>query len=121
MKLVIEERETIALKDWLGGQPAKSAGSELLVVELLRACRRVDPEALATARAVLARLELVPLTRALLEDAAELGPPLLRGLDAIHLASALSIRDDLSAFVAYDTRLAEAAAAAGLAVVAPGA
>jgi hypothetical protein len=44
----------------------------------------------------------------------------LHSLDAIHLASALTIRDELSAFVAYDLRLGDAAAVAGLPVVRPG-
>ncbi len=70
---------------------------------------------------MLAGALLVPITRTLLEEAAVLGGPHLRSLDAIHLASALSIREDLEAFVAYDRRLAEAAGAAGLPVVAPGA
>jgi predicted nucleic acid-binding protein len=37
-----------------------------------------------------------------------------RSLDAIHLATALHIRERLTAFVAYDNRLAEAARATGL-------
>ena len=45
---------------------------------------------------------------------------MLSTLDALHLASALLLGDALTAFVAYDHRLADAAQAAGLAVVAPG-
>jgi predicted nucleic acid-binding protein len=40
--------------------------------------------------------------------------------DAIHLASALSIRADVSTFVAYDHRLGDAASVAGLELLAPG-
>jgi uncharacterized protein len=43
----------------------------------------------------------------------------LRSLDAIHLATALSLGDDVGAVFAYDTRLSEAAADAGLDVRAP--
>jgi predicted nucleic acid-binding protein len=43
----------------------------------------------------------------------------LRTLDAIHLATALSLREDLGEFATYDTRLAGAAREAGLAVLAP--
>jgi len=46
---------------------------------------------------------------------------LLRSLDALHLASALSIAADLTAFIAYDRLLATAAEAAGLPTVQPGA
>ncbi len=48
---------------------------------------------------------------------------LLRSLDAIHLASAQLVAaatPDFRALVAYDTRLLDAAAEAGLAVAAPG-
>ncbi len=120
LKLVHLERESRVLRSWLESRDVPLAGSDLLSVELTRACRRVNPSALGQARVVLATLHLVPLTRFLLGDAAELGSPLLRSLDAIHLASALSIRGELSAFVVYDERLAEAATAAGLHVVAPG-
>jgi len=54
------------------------------------------------------------------QQAATLEPPTLRSIDAIHLATALSV-DDLSHFVTYDARLAEAAARAGLVVAMPGA
>ena len=64
-------------------------------------------------------LTLVPITRDLLETAADLGPPSLRSLDALHLATALSLGSALDAFVVYDERLAQAAADAGLPVVAP--
>jgi predicted nucleic acid-binding protein len=47
------------------------------------------------------------------------GPPRLRSLDAIHLASALAIGDYPEAFVTYDERLADAARAVGLKVLTP--
>ena len=56
----------------------------------------------------------------ILHLAGTIGPPRLRSLDAIHLASALSIGDDPEAFVTYDERLAEAAREAGLNVLMPG-
>lgn len=108
------------MQQWHSEGTAQMAGSELLVVEVLRAARRVSKRAAADAQTVLDHVLLVPLTSALLADAAELDPPLLSSLDAIHLVSALSIRDELSAFVVYDRRLAEAATTAGLTVVAPG-
>jgi predicted nucleic acid-binding protein len=47
-------------------------------------------------------------------------PPALASLDAIHLATALSLGDELSAFVAYDRLLLAAAKGAGLPVETPG-
>ena len=122
LKLLYEERESAALAGWLsvhGSTPVVS--SELARVEVIRACRRVNADALPEARALLGDLDLIPLTREVVDQAAEVGETLLRSLDAIHLASALSIRDDISAFIAYDHRLADAATAAGLEAVSPGA
>jgi predicted nucleic acid-binding protein len=51
--------------------------------------------------------------------AATLEPAALRTLDAIHLASAMALTDELDAFVTYDDRLADAARSAGLPVVRP--
>jgi uncharacterized protein len=120
LKLLFEEGESAALAQWLEqhvGTPAVS--SEVARVEVLRASRRLNPAALPAARSLLAQLDLIPLTSVLLAEAAEVGDPLLRTLDALHLASAMSIRTELSAFVAYDHRLAAAAAAAGLDPVRP--
>gem|GEM_PF-2109913 len=89
-------------------------------VEVPRACRRVNAEALPEARNLLAELDLIPLTSDVIDEAADVGEVSLRSLGAIHLASALWLRADLSAFIAYDHRLGDAASAAGLDLVAPG-
>lgn len=65
-------------------------------------------------------LALMPLGNELLDDAGDLVYP-LKSLDAIHLTSALRLRRELVAFVAYDKRLLAAAEQAGLPVAAPGA
>jgi len=56
-----------------------------------------------------------------IDEAGDVAGPSLRSQDALHLASALSIATDLSAFIAYDRRLATAAEAAGLPTIRPGA
>jgi hypothetical protein len=48
-----------------------------------------------------------------------IGDPLVRSLDAIHLATAFGIRTDLTAFVCYDKRLCASADALGLPVESP--
>jgi predicted nucleic acid-binding protein len=53
---------------------------------------------------------------AIIELAASRADPGLRALDATHVASALSLGDDLGAMVTFDRRQRAAAAAAGLAV-----
>ena len=121
LKLLHEEPESAALADWLAMRAETPvASSELAKVEVVRACRRIDPAALPEATALIAGLDLIPLTGTVIDDAAEVGQTTLRSSAAIHLASALSIRAELSSFVAYDHRLAEAASAVGLELVAPG-
>ena len=122
LKLVIQESESRALEEWLAqrfGTPLIS--SELGKVEVVRAIRRIDPAALPVARAVLRGLDLVPLTSDVIDTAADVGHARLRTLDAIHLASALSINVESLAFLAYDHRLVDAAAEAGLDPASPGA
>jgi predicted nucleic acid-binding protein len=70
------------------------------------------------AERALSGVALIPLDGAILDAAAALELPALRTLDAIHLASALSLGKDLAVYT-YDVRLAEAAADAGVAVRAP--
>lgn len=121
MKLVRQEDETEALRSWLEVRPEQPAvTSELGRVEVLRAARRLGGQVMVEARAIVGDLDLVPLDRAVQDVACELGEPPLRTLDALHLASALLLGDELTAFVAYDQRLAEAAMAAGLRVSVPG-
>lgn len=66
-----------------------------------------------------ARITEILLTREVRDSAAPLVGR-LRTLDAIHVAGALSLRDDLTALVTYDRRMLETARAEGLFAHAPG-
>lgn len=119
VKLVVAERESASLREWCERQ-SELVVSDLSRTELSRAVRRVRPELMPRVRALLDALVLVALTGEILDAAGRLEPPALRSLDAIHLASALALGDDLDAFVTYDERQAQAATAYGLTVVTPG-
>ncbi len=120
LKLLVEESESAALAEWLSEQAGISViSSELARLEVIRASRRLDPGILPAARALMSQVDLLPLGGEVLTAAAEIGEPVLRSLDAIHLASALSIREHLTAFVAYDLRLVDAAQSVGLEVQQP--
>ena len=93
--------------------------SALAWTEVIRAVRRARGR-VARARDVLEGIALVPIDDGILRGAADLAPVALRTLDAIHVATALSLRGDLASLVTYDDRLAAAATAAGIRVVAPG-
>ena len=118
MKLVAGEPEETALRAELRRWDAHVA-SELLAVEVLRACARYGDDALGRATVALDSISLIPVDREVIRAAAALQPTELRSLDAIHLATALSLGDDLGVVVAYDRRLVAAARAEGLAVASP--
>ena len=88
--------------------------------ELLRAARKLTPAHVQVAREVLASMQLMRLGERVFEQAGLLDPASLRSLDAIHLATALDLGQDLEGIVTYDTRLAEAAAHNGVPVITPG-
>lgn len=120
VKLVVREAESDAVRDFLMAQPSPLT-SRIATVEVRRAIGRAmeapHEEALA---AVWDRIEIIELDAAIADSAALIAPRQIRSLDAINLASALALADELDAFVTYDVRLAEAAAASGLTVVSPG-
>jgi predicted nucleic acid-binding protein len=119
-RLVFEETESAALVEWLSARAdVPKISSDLATVELLRTSRRVDAESLDGANLLLGGIDLLPVDRAIVEKASTLVPTELRSLDAIHLASALSVKTSLTALVAYDVRLCSAATRAGIQVVSP--
>ena len=119
VKLVVAESETAALRIWLEGADTEFVSCDLARTELMRAVRGVVPDRVLQARAVLDSVTLVEVTSAVFEAAGRLDPSGLRSLDAIHLAAALDLGDDLDGLVTYDDRLAEAAISNGVTVVAP--
>lgn len=120
VKLVFDETESAALTEWLTAMTdIPKVSSDLSTIELLRTCRRVDDGAVEGASLLLGGIDFLPIDRAIVEKAATLFPSDLRSLDAIHLASALSVKVNLTALVAYDVRLCAAAAEAGIEVVSP--
>ncbi len=121
VKLVVHERETAALLRWSVLPGRSIVSSDLARTELVRATRRASPDRIEQARLLLSSLTLLSLSTDVFERAALLEPDTLRALDAIHLAAAMALGDDLEALVTYDGRLSEAAAANGVAVIAPGA
>lgn len=119
IKLVLEEHETGALQEFLRDRPLRLSSS-LARVEVIRAARTINGELVTKhADAVMRSVELIAPDTALLTEAAGLAPLALRTLDAVHLATAVMLMDDIEGMVVYDRRLAGAARAAGLEVFAP--
>jgi len=85
----------------------------------LRAVRHLGADALATVRDGLRRVDLVGIDDRILDAAGTLEPRVLRTLDAIHIATALALGDDLEAIVSYDERMVESARLLGLVTASP--
>ncbi|WP_156251827.1 type II toxin-antitoxin system VapC family toxin [Pseudactinotalea terrae] len=119
VKLVIAEVETPALRGWLAEGHRDFVASDLARTELMRAVRRGAPDRVLRARTVLDSVSLLRLDTTTYESAGRIDPENLRSLDALHLASALELGDELDAMVTYDDRLAEAARQNGVPVLAP--
>lgn len=116
-KLVIDEPESRSLEGVLQGRTLMT--SRVAVVEVSKAVARSNPT--ADPGKILALVTLLELDADVASVAATTGGPDLRALDAIHVATALLVGAELENFITYDTRQSEAASAAGLHVIAPGA
>jgi len=121
IKIVVSEPESKKLFELLSLWPAR-VSSELARTEVLRALRRAGASVAEFRRGqkAIERVGLIPVDSSILSDAALLKPVLLRSLDAIHLATALSLRMELEALITYDTRLSDAAVGAKMRVWSPG-
>lgn len=117
-----------ALAEW--GEVEAGVASALVEVECLRALDRlrlmgaISEEDLAERRAavfaLIAAIEVVEITRAVLARAAQPLPTTLGTLDALHLATALLWREQSGAelcLATHDAALARAARASGFAVI----
>ena len=118
VKLIVREAETDALRRYVDSTGPLTS-SILATVEVPRAVARVAPEAKLAVAAVIDKLNTLAFDDRIAARAAGISSTSLRVLDAIHLATALELGDELTAFVSYDDRLAAAAREIGLPVVAP--
>jgi predicted nucleic acid-binding protein len=119
VKLFKAERETEAFRAALADWPVQVA-SELIRVEAICTARRLgDRDVLQRAGDALQRINLIPISPEIVELATAAHTPPLRAMDAIHLATALSMRADLGAIFVYDNDLHAAAAARHLNALAP--
>jgi uncharacterized protein len=93
--------------------------STLLALEARRGAIRNDPATLPRVDMLLSRFDLVAISDAVIDTASRLPDPMLRSLDAIHLATALLLREDIDVLLSYDDRLVAAAASHGIKTATP--
>ncbi len=120
VKFAVAEPESDALQAWREQLATDDVlmTCELAVAEVLRAVRRVDGD-VTVALAHLDALEQLTMDRDLMLAAGGVPPAGIRTLDAIHLAAAQAVGEDLAGLVTYDDRLTTAAQAVGLTTLAP--
>lgn len=123
LRIVLGEQEP--LSSWEALEPVSS---ELMRVEALRAIDRyrllgaLDDTKVAERRAavldILSAFRLTSISPSILERAADPFPTSVATLDAIHLATALHMREEFPelAFATHDQQLATGARAVGFAV-----
>jgi uncharacterized protein len=118
VKLAVREPESLALRRYLR-RKHPLVSSALARTEVLRALLSAGAEAMIRGRAVLQRIDLVRVNDRILNAAGVLRPPELRSLDAIHLATAQELGNELTALVTYDDGMVTAAKHLGCKVVQP--
>lgn len=121
LKLLREERETPTLIQWqkdLRPSSHQLVSSDLLRTELMLAGARWGVSATNIRRFVNAFTTL-RVTGSVCDSAGRLSGLGLRSLDALHLATALTLADSLEAVVTYDNRMVNAAEQLGLPTVSP--
>ena len=119
IKLIVAEKESPDLKSYISDGLLTS---EIARVEVLRTVTMNAPDFVASARKVLGALNTVDINASILYMAEDFGSEIsLRTLDAIHVATALSMRDVIDGVITYDKGMSKDAKALGLSVVSPGA
>lgn len=117
LKLLTTEDESLAMRGWFSSHDAVWS-SHLLHTEALRAGARLGI-GIDIIEDALESVSMVLPSVTTFFTAGRLSPLSLRSLDALHLATALEIGDDLEGMVVYDDRLIDAARATSIKVLTP--
>jgi uncharacterized protein len=120
IKLLAEETHSKAFAAFYDQHAdAEWTSSALLRIEVTRAVNRALPALLPEARDLLLAFSYIAIDDEVVEGAMNEPDRGLPSLDAIHLATARILAEDLDAIVSYDDRLLKAATDAGLATLSP--
>ena len=118
LKLLISEKESIALAEFLD-TPVKT--SEISRVEVIRSLNRISPEKIADGQAALSRFEMIPVNSPILILAENFPAAItLKSLDALHFATVVFLNKTISGLITYDKAMIKNAKLLGIKVVSPG-
>jgi predicted nucleic acid-binding protein len=117
LKLIIEEKETVKLERFISG---KNCTSKISRIEVMRVINCAIPEAAESAQRTLSKFDYVNVSEPVIRIAESfLGLPSLRSLDSIHVASALSVSNEIEGIISYDKKMISNAQSLGLTVHTP--
>ena len=118
LKTIFDEKERSALLETLTSQ---STSSRISLLEVRRTVMRLAPTKLVEANQELKKLNLSPLSNSILTIAESfLSNVTLRTLDAIHVASVLSLEGAVEGLITYDKQMIANAKLLGINVISPG-
>jgi predicted nucleic acid-binding protein len=117
LKLIVEEKETVKLERFLSGN---NCTSKISRIEVMRVINRAIPEAAESAQRTLSKFDYVNVSESVIRIAESfLGLPSLRSLDTIHVASALSVSNEIDGIISFDKKMISNAQSLGLTVHTP--
>jgi predicted nucleic acid-binding protein len=118
LKLLIAEKESAALTDFINFTIKSSA---LTRVEVIRTLHKIAPERVADAKVILAGIDVTPVNTSVLSTAENFNPSItLRSLDAIHVATVLFLAKTVEGLITYDKQMITNAKKLGIKVISPG-
>lgn len=118
VKLIKDEPESLELRTWVAAR--RCVSSALVRTEARRAVVEENASLRRLCELRLAEADLIDLNSAVLDSAGQIPGRSLRSLDAIYIACALELGDDLGGLVSYDTRQLAAAEDIGITTASPG-
>ena len=119
LKYVFAEPERPAMVKALTSQ---AISSELARLEVKRAVFRINPKDIELANEELSRINFVSISNQVLNVAESFtGSVTLATLDAIHVATAITLGHQIDGIITYDKQMISNAAVMGIKVLSPGA
>ena len=119
LKYVFAEPERPAMVKALTSQ---AISSELARLEVKRAVFRINPKDIELANEELSRINFVSISNQVLTVAESItGSVTLATLDAIHVATAITLGHQIEGIITYDKQMISNAAVMGIKVLSPGA
>jgi predicted nucleic acid-binding protein len=118
VKLAVDEPQSVALRRHLRRR-GPLISSALARTEVLRALLDEGEPGMARGRVVLGRINLIRVNDRVLNAAGARLPTDLSSLDAIHLATAQQLGDDVGQLLTYDSRMIAGAEQLGIPTASP--